>query len=430
MKILIKDILVALYNDNKYVVQDANIFIEDDKIIGINDSPQDFKPDKVIDGNNKLLLPGLINAHTHSYMTLFRNYADDLPFKEWLFDNILPLEDKLSGEDAYWGSMLGIIEMLKTGTTCFTDMYMFIHETAKAVEESGIRACLSRGLVGKDNNAGGIRRINEAKEEIDYWTKKGTNRLSFMLAPHAPYSCDSQYLRKVIDEAKALEVGLNIHLSESKNEVDEIRSLYNCSPVEYLYKLGFFEIKTLAAHCVHMSDSDIEILANNCVNVVTNPVSNLKLGNGIAPIAKMISNNINVCMGTDGAASNNSLNLFKELHFVTLIHKGIQEDAELISASTGLEFITINGAKALGLDRIIGKIEVGMKADLIILDIDRPQFYPRNNLISALAYSSTGEEVETVIVDGKILIEKNEYKTIDVEKVIYKAKEISAKLQL
>lgn len=429
MKILIKDILAVIEKNGSYAVEKATIYIEGNQIVGINDYAEEFIPDIKIDGNNKLAIPGLMNAHTHAYMSLFRNYADDVPFSQWLFDNILPLEDKLTGEDSYWGSMLGIMEMINTGTTCFTDMYMFKNETSRAVDETGIRACLSRGLVGNgSSDEGGIRRIREAKEEIDYWKTKKNDRISFMVAPHAPYTCDDKYLADVVNFARDYKLGINIHLSESRNELEDIYARYQCSPTEYLEKLGVFDGNTLAAHCVHLKDNDIDILSKKKVNVVTCPVSNLKLGNGIAPISRLLEHNINVCLGTDGAASNNTLNMLKELQFVTLIHKGNEEKADIISASTGLKFATENAAKALYPDQRIGKIEIGYKADIAILDIDKPQYYPRNNLISALAYSTTGEEVITVIVDGKVLMENKEFKTIDTEKVKYHTNKINSRL--
>ena len=426
MKILIKNILALIEKDSDYFIEEASIYIENDRIVDIGN--KDYKADIIIDGKNKLAIPGLVNNHTHAYMSLFRNYADDLPFSQWLFDNILPLEDKLTGEDAYWGTMLGIMEMIKTGTTCFTDMYIFINETSRAVDETGIRACLSRGLVGSGDDEEGRRRVNEAKEEIAFWKGKGNDRLSFIVSPHAPYTCDDKFLLNVVDFAKDYNLGINIHLSESRNEIAEIYDKYKCTPTELLNKLGLFDLNTLAAHCVYLSDRDIDILAEKKVNVITCPVSNLKLGNGIAPIAKLIDKGVNVCLGTDGAASNNTLNIFKELQFVTLIHKGIEEKADVISASTGLKFATSNGAKALGLDNKIGKIKIGYKADISILDIYKPQYYPRNNLLSALAYSTYGDEVTTVIVDGKILMRDNEFLTIDTEKVKYHINNISKRL--
>lgn len=426
MKILIKNILTVQEKEADFQVKETSIYIENDRIVDIGNN--EYEADVIIDGKNKLAIPGLINSHTHAYMTVFRNYADDLPFSQWLFEKILPLEDRLTGEDAYWGTMLGIMEMIRTGTTCFTDMYIFINEACRAVDDTGIRACLSRGLVGSGDDEGGMQRINEAKREIDFWKGKGNDRISFVIAPHAPYTCDDKYLLNVINFAKDYNLGINIHLSESRNEIAEIYDKYKCTPTEFLNRLGLFELNTLAAHCVYLSDNDIDILSEKKVNVITCPVSNLKLGNGIAPITKLLNRNVNVCLGTDGAASNNTLNMFKELQFVTLIHKGMEEKADVISASTGFKFATANAAKALGFDNKIGKIEVGYKADITILDIDKPQYYPRNNLLSALAYSTNGDEVNTVIVDGKILMRDNEFLTIDEEKVKYHIRNISKRL--
>lgn len=428
MTIMLKNILTALFDNGEFTLEATDVYIDGDQIVGVGSAPPDFAAATVIDGYNKLLLPGLINAHNHSYMTLLRNYADDLPFNAWLFDHILPVEDKLTGEDCYWGSLLGIMEMLRTGTTCFFDMYMFINETSRAVAESGIRACLSRGLVGEGRDEGGQRRLRDAKAEIADWGKQNNPLITFMLSAHAPYTCNPEYLTQVVAEAKDLGLGLCIHLAESRNEVSTIKEKYHATPAEYLDRIGFFDVPTLAAHCVHLTESDMDILAAKKVNVVTNPVSNLKLANGFAPLGAMLDKGINICLGTDGAASNNTQNLFKDLQFVTLVHKGRQEDAELIRATDGLRFATVNGAKALGLSEAVGCIREGMKADLIILDIDRPQFYPRHNMLAALAYSATGEEVETVIVNGKVLYEKNEYKTIDAEKVLYQVNKISERL--
>ncbi len=430
MRILISDIDTVRQSEGILSIEKTSVCIEGQHILSVGSQPEGFVPDKIIRGQNKLLMPGLINAHTHSYMTLFRNYADDLPFHNWLFDHILPLEDRLTAEDCYWGSLLAIMEMIRTGTTCFFDMVMFIHETANAVAESGIRACLSRGLVGEGSDAGGQRRLTEAKDEINRWQGNSDTLLRFMFSAHAPYTCDPKFLEIVIAEAKAHGMGLCIHLAESWKEVETIHEKYGVTPTEYLNQIGFFDEHTLAAHCIYLTESDLDVLAAKKVSVVTNPVSNLKLGNGFAPLKGMKERHINVCLGTDSAASNNTQNLFKDLQFVTLIHKGVNEDAEMISAEEGFKMATVNGAKALGMDRHVGRIEVGMKADLVIMDMDQPHFYPKNNLISALAYSASGYEVETVMVNGKILYENNEFKTIDAEKVRYHIERISKRLVL
>lgn len=428
MGILIKNIKSVLPDAREiYVVRQCSVYIQNGIIAGIDNEPDGFQPDTVIDGKGKLLIPGFVNSHTHVYMTVFRNYADDLDFTQWLFDNIIPLEDKLVPEDAYWGTMLGYMEMLRTGTTCSLDMYIFTDEAAKAQQECGIRAVMSRGLTGsEDDSGGGDRRLKAAIDEIEKW--KDLNGLTFMLGPHAPYTCDPGYLREVVSAADELGVGLNIHVSESLDEIRQINEKYGCSPVELLDKTGVFRSNTVADHCVHLSDTDIEILAQRGVSVATNPVSNLKLGNGFAPVPKLLDRGVNVCLGTDGAASNNALNMFRDLSFLTLLHKGTSRNARTISAHEGFRIATSNGAKALGLEGITGEIREGMRADLVILDTEKPWMKPENNFIAALSYSANGSEVDTVMVDGKILYKNGEYMTIDSERVYYEVEKICGRL--
>ncbi len=431
MGIYIKDILCAMpAGDGKgYSIETHSIYVNKDKIAGIDEIPVGFTMTNMIDGKNKLLIPGLINSHAHNYMTLFRNSADDLGFDDWLFKHILPLEDKLTGEDSYWGSLLAIIEMIKSGTTSFCDMHIFINETSRAVDVSGIRAVLSRGLVGDDRkDPEALRRVREAKEDMELW--KGHERMTFMLAPHAPYTCGEDYLRYISEEAKTLGVGINIHLSESKKEFEDMMASKKCTPTEYVNATGLFDNRTIAAHCVQMTENDMQILAEKKVSVVSNPVSNMKLGNGFAPVPKMMNHGINVCLGTDGPASNNSLSMFHEMNHAALIHKGATLDAKAITAPQVLAMATKNGASALGLENITGEIKVGLRADLTVLDINKEHFMPRTNLLSALAYSTTGSDVDTVIVDGNVLMYKKELKTIDEEHVYYAANKIAKRLGL
>ncbi|RDU22938.1 amidohydrolase [Anaerosacchariphilus polymeriproducens] len=428
MGILIKNIKAVLLQEEKFVIETKDIYIEKDKIVGISNEPKNFIQEKIIDGTNKLLLPGLINCHTHSYMSVFRNCADDLAFDDWLFKNILPLEDKLIPEDAYWGALLSIMEMLRTGTTCFLDMHMFPNEIAKAVEDSGIRGVLSRGLVGFGDDEGGRLRLSQAKEEMNNY--KDSSRLSFLYGPHAPYTCDQDYLKIVLEEAKKDNKGIHIHLSESKNEIENMKKQNNCTPIEYVNQINLFDKNTLAAHCVQLTEKDIEILREKKVNVITNPASNMKLGNGFAPITKLMEQGINICLGTDGAASNNSLNLFHEMSLLALIHKGVEENAQAVSAQDALKFATMNGARALQMEDSIGQIKEGMKADLIILNLNNPQFSPRNNLIAGLCYSGTGSEVETVLVDGNIVMEDKKFTFIDEKEVYVHIEQISKRLGL
>ena len=428
MGIVLKDILAILPNGERDEVKETSIYIEGDKIAAIGDAPAGFTGDKVIDGKDKLVIPGLINCHAHSYMAFMRNVADDLSFMDWLFGTIDPIEQQMTDEDTYWGACLAILEMMKSGTTCFNDMQMNIHQTTRAVKESGMRAVISRGLVGSGNDEAGQMRLAQAYEERD--AAKDCDRLSFMLGPHAPYTCDDGFMRIVSDEAKKNNMRIHVHLSESISEIQQIKEKYGCTPIEMANNNGLFDVPAIAAHCVQVDDKDISILKEKGVSVVTNPASNMKLGNGFAPVDKMLEAGVNVCLGTDGAASNNSLNMFHELSLLTLIHKGVNKTPQCVSAREGFRIATINGAKALGLEKEIGSIEVGKKADLAILNLNTPSLTPRNNLIAGLSYSANGSEVETVMIDGKITMENRKVLTMDEELVYKKVNDIIVRMGL
>lgn len=405
----------------------CSVYIEGNSISGIGIPPESFRADKIIDGRGKLLIPGLINSHTHSYMTVFRNYADDLSFHDWLFGKILPMEDKLSGIDCYWGTLLGIMEMLSTGTSCFLDMYIFPNTVTEAVCQSGMRAVLSRGLTGGVTDVGGgERRIREAISDIE--SCAGNNRISFMLAPHAPYSCDEGYQREVAAAARELGVGIHTHLSESRRENDEILEKYGCTPTELMARTGLLTAGTVAAHCVHLTDGDIKIFRDRGISVATNPVSNLKLANGIAPVPELLEAGVNICIGTDGPASNNSLNMIREMGYAALLHKGVTGNPEMMGAEEVLKMATRNGAAALGLGDITGEIAVGKRADVTIIGLNKPNMLPHNSAVSALVYSANGSEVETTIVDGEILYDRGQFPTIDADRVIFEAENVCRKI--
>ena len=416
MGIAIENALVVLPEGAEDVIRETSLYIEGDKITGIGDKPAGFTADKVIDGTDRLVIPGLINCHTHSYMSFMRNVADDLSFMDWLFGTIDPIEQQMTDEDTYWGANLAIIEMMKSGTTCFNDMQMNIHQTTRAVKESGMRAVICRGLVGSGNDEAGQMRLRQAYEERD--AAADCDRLTFKLGPHAPYTCDDEFLKIVAAEAKRENMGIHIHLSESESEISQIQEKYGCTPIALAEKCGIFDVPAIAAHCVQVTDEDIDILKRKDVSVVTNPASNMKLGNGFAPIAKMLDKGVNVCLGTDGAASNNCLNMFHELSLLTLIHKGTGKTPQCVSAKEGFRIATINGAKALGLEKEIGSVEAGKKADLVILDLNTPSLTPRNNLIAGLSYSANGSEVDTVIINGQVTMENRKILTVD-EKLVY-----------
>ena len=425
MGILIKSALAVLPAEDGHAVGRHDIYLEGTDIAGIDAEPAGFTATETIDGTNRLTIPGLINAHTHTYMSMMRNVADDLSFADWLFGTIEPIEDRLEPKDSYWASLLSQAEMIRSGTTCFNDQQMHIHQTTGAVVESGMRAVICRGLVGDAYDLT-ERRIREALEERGAFAD--CDRLTFRLGPHAPYSCGPDYLRGVAEVAKREGMGIHIHIAESQTETDNMWAQHHCTPVEYVRDAGIFEVPTIAAHCIRVNESDRAILAENGVSVVTNPASNMKLGNGFAPVPELVAAGVNVCLGTDGAASNNAQNMFRELGLLALIHKGTHDTPQCISADEALDMATANAAKALCLPT--GSIEVGKKADLALLDLTAPSLTPLNNAVAALSYSANGSEVDTVIIDGKVVMRSRELLTIDEERVRFEIARICQRLGL
>ena len=425
MGILIKNTLAILPAKDGHDVDRHDLYIEGSTIAGIDEAPAGFVATEVIDGTRRLTIPGLINAHTHTYMSMMRNVADDLSFTDWLFGTVEPIEDRLEPEDAYWASLLGQIEMIHSGTTCFNDMQMHIGQTTRAVRESGMRAVICRGLVGSDYDRSDYRLAEALQERDDF---ADCSRLTFRLGPHAPYSCSPNYLRMVADVARELGMGIHIHIAEGQVESDNMRADHHCTPVEYVRDAGIFETPTIAAHCIRVDENDRAILAANHVSVVTNPASNMKLGNGFAPVPELVEAGVNVCLGTDGATSNNAQNMFRELALLTLIHKGTHDTPQCISADAALGMATVNAARALGLST--GAIEVGKKADLALLDLNAASLTPLNNPVAALSYSANGSEVSTVIIDGKIVMRNRELLTVDEERVRHQIGRICSRLGL
>jgi 5-methylthioadenosine/S-adenosylhomocysteine deaminase len=414
--------------EDNYLIEKGYIVIAGNLIeeIGAGEAPAGHY-DQRLNGHEQMALPGFINAHTHAAMTLLRGYADDLPLMEWLENKIWPLEAKLTGEDIYWGTMLAIVEMLKSGTTCFADMYFFMDDVALAVEKTGIRAVLARGMVGvgPENE----QAITESRELAGKWNGKANGRIKFILGPHAPYTCPPDYLKRVMELAEELKVGVHIHLAETAGECADIKRMYGKTPVAHLESLGLFEHEVLAAHCVHLSEQDIEILAKYQVGVAHNPESNMKLASGIAPVPEMLEAGIPVALGTDGASSNNNLDMLQEMRTCALLHKVHTSDPTVIPAYQALKMATTNGAQALRLNAEIGQIKVGMKADIILVNIGEAHFLPCYDLVANLVYSGQAADVNTVIIDGNIIMQDRVIKTIDEKEVLTQAKRIGAKFR-
>ena len=414
--ILIKDIDILTYDNDKVKEFNSSVLIENDKIVEINPKI-DASCDKVIDGEGKFLMPGLVNTHNHIAMNLFRGLADDLELDTWLNDNIWPMEANLNSNYCYIGSLLAIVEMIKTGTTCFNDMYFYMSSVAQAVEKSGIRGVLSYGMIDFGDEE---KRENEFKENIDLiknFNNTADGRITCRLGPHSPYTCSKELLERTREEADKYNVGIHIHMNETQKEINDVKEATGMRPFEYLNDMGFLASDVIAAHCVWLSDNEIKLIKENNVNVSHNPCSNMKLASGISPVAKLLNEGVNVAIGTDGSSSNNNLDLFEEMKFTSLLQKVNTLNPKVLPSDTVFKMGTINGAKALGLDNI-GKVEVGAKADLILLDKKAVNMTPSSNLPSSnIVYAGNGSNVLTTICNGKILMEDKELKTLDEEKI-------------
>ncbi len=425
MKYWIRNGSLLLKQNNKHIVIKQDLFIEENKIKSVG-AEKSFIPEEYIevDAQGQLIMPGLINSHTHAYMNLMKNSADDLPFDKWLFGKILPLEAQISSHDFYWCTLLGCIEMIKTGTTTYVDMHISDGESAKAARDSAMRAFVGKCICGENLYSDADNLFKKALSEKDEYEN---SLVSFVLSPHSVYGCSEQLLRQIAHEASERNMLKHIHLSESDNEVKECLLLHKKTPVEFLQKIGFLDNKTLAAHCVKITNKDIDILNSNHVSVITNPSSNAKLGNGIAPVVNMLEGGVNVCLGTDSAASNNTLNMFREMNIFSLIHKGENLSPTVLDADEVLKCVSERPAKALGLSDRIGVIKEGSYADLIFLDLNSSSLFPNNNIVASLSYSANGSEVKSVMINGKFVMRDYEMISVDQERVYYEINKIIKK---
>lgn len=441
MNLIIKNALALLEKDNDEVfkLKKKDVYIKGNRIYRVCEcgaDAADFEAEKVIDAEGKVLMPGLINAHTHAYMSLFRNYADDEAFWDWLA-KVQEVELSLTEEDCYWGTLLSCMEMIKTGTTCFVDMNIRSAKgvttgpksaCAGAAADAGMRAVMTRGVAGNTEENDSMRKFKEALEERELF--KDNDRIISWFGPHAPYSCMADYLRLIVEQAKEVNAGQTIHLSESELEVENMIKENGKTPIAYVDDIGIFEIPTIAAHCVQATDDDIKIFKEKDVSVALNPKSNMKLGNGFAPAQKFLDAGVNVCLGTDGPGSNNTQNMFAEMNTAALVYKGATKSAQCISAEDVLRFATVNGARAIGREGELGTIKEGALADVILLDVHTPQFYPSTNLISGLVYSATGTEVETVIINGELVMEDRKILTINEDEVYAACEKACERLEM
>ena len=415
MRIKIENVLIVTVNENMDILENQNLYINEnkiEKIVSVEKDTNDLKVDKIIDGKGKLLMPGMINMHSHLPMTILRNYSDDVALEEWLEDIIWPIEAKLTAEDIGISTRFGLIEMISTGTTFYNDMYYELDAMAKETEKAGMRALLGRGITEKESEEETQAVLDDVENfHLKYKDKDGLIKGSF--APHAIYTSSFSLLERVKKIASKYDPIIHIHLSETKTEYDNCVKKYGMSPTKVFDKLGLLSKRTVAAHCIWLDDEDIEILKKRDVSVIHNPSSNMKLASGFCPVQRLLDEGINVCLGTDGASSNNHLDMFKEMNLASLIQKGYTLNPKALNKKDALRMATINGAKALGMEDEIGSIEEEKLADLILLDFEQVNYYPRNDILSSLVYSSNGKDVSTVIINGKIVMEDKKILTID-----------------
>lgn len=374
--------------------------------------------DEVCDCGGGLLIPAFYNTHCHAAMTLLRGYGDELPLDRWLNERIFPAEDKLTADATYWASLLACAEMMRGGTVSFSDMYMFEEETARAVAECGMKANLSRGIVSFDDAAdfSADSRIREAMELYRGYNGSADGRVKIELSIHAEYTNVPRGARYVSELCRDEGIALQIHLSETRGEHERCVEKYGFTPTEFFLRAGAFDTRVTAAHCVWVDDRDIEILAERGVFVSHNPASNLKLGSGIMPYARMKRAGVRMALGTDGAASNNALSILREMQLAALIHKGNCCDPELACADELFFMATRGGALAQGRDDC-GRLEVGARADAVLFNADAVNMQPSRDLLSGLVYNADVSNVKLTMCDGRIIYRDGEYKSIDIERV-------------
>ena len=407
-------------------IADAEILIEDQLIVYAGkraDAPA-FEADETIDGKGALAMPGLCNMHTHTPMTLLRSIGSDLPLDRWLNEAIFPIEKHLTDDAVRAGSDLGIMEMLRYGTTSFNDMYMHMDMEAEAVRDSGMRALLGHGVVDFDESCSDLL-PNIAL--IEKWNHAADDRIRIAIAPHSEGATTQKVLEKIREAAETYHVPIHIHVSETKLDYDGSLERRGLTPPQYLDKLGLLEHPVLAAHCVWFTDEDIELFARKKAVVLHNPISNLKLASGVAPIGKMLKAGCCITLGTDGVASNNNLNLWEEIKLMPMLQKGTMLDPTVVSPAQTIAAATSNGAQALGYENL-GLIKEGYLADLILIDIDQAHMVPCNDMESNLVYAAQGSDVRMTMVNGKVLYRDGEYTTLNPKLVLERAAKEAALL--
>jgi 5-methylthioadenosine/S-adenosylhomocysteine deaminase len=428
--ILVHNGSILTMDDQNKIVPDGLLTISGNTIRFVGQTEKgSITAEKELDAEGGLILPGLINSHTHAAMTLFRGLADDLPLMEWLNDYIFPVEGKMDADFVRVGTLLACAEMIMSGTTTFCDMYLFEEEVARAAKEAGMRCLVGEVIYDFPSPNYGVIEKGFIYTEalIERWREDPL--VNIAVEPHSLFTCGVELLLKANDLALKKDVPLILHLAETREELEAIEKRHGKRPVQHLKDLGLLGPHLIADHCVHISEPEIELLAENKVSVVHNPESNMKLASGIAPVPEMMAKGITVGLGTDGCASNNNLDLFGEMDMAAKLHKANKLDPTVMDAQTLIKMATIGGATALGLEKITGSLVVGKRADLIVIDINKPHLIPMYNPYSHLVYAASGHDVKHSIIDGRIVMEDRRLITLDIEDIIERSKEKSKKVK-
>lgn len=409
-------------------IEQAAIHIEDGRIvyIGAASSRPPFDANETLGGDHLVALPGLVNTHTHAAMTLLRGYADDMPLESWLQNKIWPLEANLTTEDVYTGTLLACAEMLRGGTTTCADMYFFYRDGVRAFLESGMRAVVGGVLLGILPNP--EKRIADALSFAREYSNANAGRITASLAPHSLYTCTREHWQPMLDGAREIGCLLHTHLQETERELHDVAAMWGTTPIKALHEMGALEMPLQGAHCVHLDERDLEIMASTRMRVAHNPTSNLKLASGFAPLQIFVERGIETGIATDGAASNNDLDMWEEMRLAALLAKGVTRDATAVSAQQALQMATIGGARCLNLDNEIGSLEVGKKADILLMNFDKPHLAPRHNVVSHLVYAAKASDVDTVLVDGRVLVRGGEFTQLDSARVCHEAQRCATRL--
>jgi 5-methylthioadenosine/S-adenosylhomocysteine deaminase len=421
MRTLIRGVTAIPLDGEGEVLRGVDIAIEEKRIVAVGEAPADFAADEVIDGRDLLAVPAFFNAHTHAPMTLERGWAEDLPFDRWLNEKIWVAESALEAEDVYWGAALACCEMIRCGIVGFADHYFWMDRVARAVEEAGMKALLAwcQFGIGKEHEVGGAV-LEDTLAFIDEWHGAAEGRIRCALGPHSPYMCPPDFLRRVVEEAARLDVGIHLHVSESEEQVRNSLKAHGRTPVAYLAHLGVFDHPTIAAHCIAVNEQDLAILAEKGVHVAHTPKTYMKLGMGMAPLERFLGAGVRVGLGTDGPASNNDLNMLEVLRITGLVHKNRLRDPAIFPHSLLLRLATQGSAQAMGFAES-GVLRPGRPADLILLDTRGSHWTPRHDLGAHLVYASHPSDVRYVFCDGQVLLRNGELTTLDEERIRYEA---------